>query len=175
MIFYNQVDNNNYLLRQCITKRKSLNDFLDVQKQKKKTLLTCMAKITSTIDEIVDVDNVSALFDLLEELKVSLNLSEFNINKIIKLEKYLSELQSNISSNLAVPTSNYSVSKNDNDDSQYDLYEDIDKFNEKYSSIEKKVLENTNTINSFLQSFVEKSNFEIPNSKTSSFSLDTTD
>lgn len=164
MIFYNKGDNNNYLLKQCITKRKFLNDFLDLQKQKKKTLLTCMDKITITIDKIVDVDNVSVLFDLLEELKVSLNISEFNINRLVKLEKYLADLQSNISSNL---TSYYN--------NQNDLYEDIDKFNEKYCSIEKKVLENTNTINLFLQSFVEKCNFEIPNAKISSCSVDITE
>ncbi len=74
---------------------------------------------------------------------------------------YLADLQSSIYNN----TNKGSVESTD--DSQDDLYLSIDKFNEKYSSIEKKVIENTNSINSFLHSFIESANFDIPNSTNS--------
>lgn len=161
MIFYNQADSNNYLLKQCISKRNFLNELLAMQKQKRKTLLVCMDKISAAIDQVVNVDNVSILFELLENLKVSLNLSEFNINKINKIELYLADLQSSIYNNIN------KASVESTDDSQDDLYLSIDKFNEKYSSIEKKVIENTNSINLFLHSFIENANFDIPNSTNS--------
>lgn len=161
MIFYNQADSNSYLLKQCISKRNFLNELLEMQKQKRKTLLVCMDKISTAIDQVVDVDNVSILFELLENLKVSLNLSEFNISKINKIESYLADLQSSISN---TKISSNKISANSTDDLQDDLSLSINKFNEKYCSIEKKVIENTNSINSFLHSFIEKSNFDIPNS-----------
>ena len=170
MIFYNEHENNNYILKQCISKRNYLNSALNLQKDKKNILLACMNKISSAIDQVIDVDNVSTLFELLENIKVALNLSEFNINRISKLEKYLAELQpilsnTNDASNNDVIYS--STSENECDSDIDNLYELIDRFNEKYSSIERKLIENDTTINTFLLSFVEKCHFEIPDSLSS--------
>lgn len=167
MIFYNEGDDTNYLLKQCILKRNYLNNILDLQKQKKQILLTCMNKISSAINAIVDVDNVSILFNLLDSLKVSLNLSEFNINKITKLEGCLADLQTDISNGATISTTDISLFEMFEDicdDDQDSLSSVIDRFNEKYSSIEKKIMENDTTINAFLLSFADKSTFEIPNS-----------
>lgn len=170
MIFYNENENNNYILKQCISKRNYLKNTLNLQKQKRSILLTCMNKISFEIDRLVDVDNVSILFELLENIKVSLNFSEFNIDKITKLEKYLAELQPILSNTVDTSDNEVtynSISENECDSDIDNLYELIDRFNEKYSSIEKKLIENDNAINTFLLSFVEKCTFEIPDSLTS--------
>lgn len=152
MVFYTQTNDKNSLLAQSSMLKSIVKYSLEFQKQKRKLLRQCLDKICFTIESLIDISNVNILFNVLENLKASISASDFNITKFTEIEKVLDKLDDMIF---------FSTT-----DSANNMYKNLNAFNDKYSSIEETIIQNTNIIDNFLLQFFQNCSFHFDNSLT---------
>lgn len=162
MLFYNS-QNINILENQCNNLQETIKSSLLSQKKKNKLLCQCISKVSYDIETLLDVDNVSDMLNLLEDLKHSLSLSESNSNKLNQVSKKLQEIQNNISSTKAETNSENSINNQ------------ISEFNELYIKTQKEIIENIMSIDDFLYSFIKSCNFAPVNSISENINSTTQD
>lgn len=147
MVFYTGTNDKNNLISQCNMLIVSTKQSLTFQKKKRKILRHCLDKICYTIDSIVDVPNVNTLFSALDDVKNAIKASDFNINSLIEIQNALEKLSNTISK-----------------DTIDNIYVEIEKLNNTYSSIENTITENTNIMDEFFLQFIDNCNFYVKDS-----------